>query len=131
MSDSKIALQFIRYYCKDFNIDKSEIALKGGSAGASTCLWIGLNNDMAHRANVDMLSFLTSDDPDIYLVSAGFPYSFPQDKGSLIHHPLQAKSVLDKALQAGLQCKALIPEMNINNTNGESAQDFIIRELRK
>ncbi|MCC6722620.1 MAG: carboxylesterase family protein [Bacteroidia bacterium] len=206
LNDCKRALQFIRYYCKDFNIDKVMIALKGGSAGAGTSLWIGLSNDMAqpnssdpilrestrvkaivanntqatynivswptavfgqyqptlsmdtmiviatpetvmqfygisdlsllntpqiadYNSKVDMLAFISSDDPDIYLASAGIPYTFPQNKGNLIHHPLQAKSILDKANSKGVSCKAFIPEMNLDNTNGESAQDFIIRKL--
>ncbi|HRD56844.1 MAG TPA: alpha/beta hydrolase [Ferruginibacter sp.] len=53
LNDSKRALQFIRYYSKDFNIDKTNIVVKGGSAGAGTCLWIGLNNDMANPNATD------------------------------------------------------------------------------
>ena len=209
LTDAKRALQFIRYYCKSFNIDKKNIVLKGGSAGAGTCLWLAFNNDMAdvnasdpilkestrvkavvanntqstydlvswptsvfseytnegldfdtmltiatmetflqfygindtsqlrtakmidYRKKVDMLSLITSDDPDIYLVSVGIPYTFPLSKGNLIHHPLHAKAIMDKATQAQIKCKAYIPEMNIDNTVQEDAQQFLIRKLKE
>lgn len=207
LNDCKRALQFIRYYCNDFNIDKTKIVVKGGSAGAGTSLWIGLNNDMAdinaadpilrestrvkavvanntqstydlltwptevfsiyqpalsldsmlsiatmptflqfygiadtselntpkmiaYRAKVNMLAMITPDDPDIYLASDGIPYAFPTNKGNLIHHPLHAKTVMDKAILTGIPCKAIIPQMGINTSNGETAQDFLIRKLK-
>lgn len=208
LNDCKRALQFIRYYCKSFNIDKTKIVLKGGSAGAGTSLWIALNNDMAdnnatdpilkestrvkavvanstqstydlltwptevfsiyqpalsldsmlsiatmptflqfygiadtselstlrmidYRTQVNMLAMISPDDPDIYLVSDGIPNAFPNNKGNLIHHPLHAKAIMDKALVSGISCKAIIPQMGINTTNGETAQDFLKRELKK
>lgn len=47
LEDSKLALQFIRYYSESFNIDKKNIACFGTSAGAGTSLWLGLSDDMA------------------------------------------------------------------------------------
>lgn len=209
LNDCKRALQFIRYYCKDFNLDITKVALKGGSAGAGTSLWIGLNNEMAdvnatdpilrestrvsaivcnntqstydlltwpsevfseyqtsgldidsmlaiatmetflqfygisdtselsttrmidYRAKVNMLSFISAGDPDIYLISAGVPYTFPSNKGNLIHHPLHAKAIKDKASIMGVSCKALIPAIGIDNTNGETAHDFLVRKLKE
>jgi len=209
LNDCKRALQFIRYYCKDFNIDKVKVAVKGGSAGAGTSLWIGLSNDMAdpnatdpvlkestrvkaivanntqstydlltwpadvfaeyqaqgldldsmlsittmetflqfygisdtselnspemitYRAKVRMLNFITPDDPDIYLASIGIPYTFPASKGNLIHHPLHAMAVYNKATLVGVPCKAYIPEMGFDNTNGEDAHAFLVRKLKE
>lgn len=207
--DCKRALQFIRYYHKSFNINKAKIAVKGGSAGAGTCLWLGLQNDMAdanasdpvfkestrvqaivanntqasydlvlwpedvfapyqsegfnfntmlatatletflqfygikdtlevhtpkmvtYRSNVNMLNFITPDDPEIYLASAGIPFVYPVNKGNLIHHPLHAFAVMRKANDVGAKCKATIPEMNIDNTSGETAVNFLIRKLKE
>ena len=209
LNDCKRALQFIRYYCKDFNIDKVKVAVKGGSAGAGTSLWIGLSDDMAdpnssdpvlkestrvkaivgnntqstydlltwptdvfaeyqddgldadsiltistmetflqfygisdtselntpnmiaYRAKVNMLNFITPDDPDIYLASVGISYSFPANKGNLIHHPLHAKAVYNKATLVSVPCKAYIPEMAFDNTNGEDAHEFLVRKLKE
>lgn len=46
LNDSRRALQFIRHYADALNIDTNKIVLIGSSAGASTALWIGLQNDM-------------------------------------------------------------------------------------
>lgn len=57
MTDCKRALQFIRYHAAKFNIDPTRVALKGGSAGAGTSLWIGLHDEMAGNADeVDKMS---------------------------------------------------------------------------
>lgn len=206
LNDCKRALQFIRYYCNFFNIDKSKVVLQGGSAGAGTSLWIGLNSDMAnsnatdpiekestkvkgivanstqstydvlswptavysiypdlsldsmisilspelllgfygisdtsqlfspaitaYRSKVDMLAMMTADDPEIYVATDGFDNVFPNSVGLLEHHPLQSKAVMDRAIQAGIPVKAYIPKLGIDNTNGESAQNFVRRKLK-
>jgi len=58
MTDCKRALQFLRYHAAEFNIDPTRVALKGGSAGAGTSLWIGLHDDMA--ANGDAVDKMTT-----------------------------------------------------------------------
>ncbi|OJJ18761.1 hypothetical protein BKI52_24485 [marine bacterium AO1-C] len=206
LNDSKTALQFIRYYASAFNIDKNKVALMGGSAGAGTSLWIGLNNDLAdpnatdeiqrestrvqaiiatntqstydvlswdtavfseyqgqgmsdefimdmagestfltfyglssveqintpetdqYRQRVDMFNVMTSDDPEIYVNNRG-PYLFPPSYGSVLHHPLHAKALMDKASERGITCVAVIPQMNIDNSNGESIEAFIVRKI--
>lgn len=47
LNDSKRALQFVRYYANELNIDPERIVLTGGSAGAGTSLWLGTRDDMA------------------------------------------------------------------------------------
>lgn len=51
MSDVRRALQFIRSWSNDFNIDKNKIILAGNSAGAGTSLWIAFNDDFADAQN--------------------------------------------------------------------------------
>ena len=53
MSDVRRALQFIRSWSNDFNIDKDKIILAGNSAGAGTSLWIAFNDDFADAQNQD------------------------------------------------------------------------------
>jgi len=53
MSDVRRALQFIRSWSNDFNIDKNKIILAGNSAGAGTSLWIAFNDDFADAQNQD------------------------------------------------------------------------------
>ena len=45
--DAARAIQFIRSKAGEWNIDKSRIALTGGSAGACTSMWILLHDDLA------------------------------------------------------------------------------------
>lgn len=45
--DAARAIQFIRSKADEWNIDKSRIALTGGSAGACTSMWILLHDDLA------------------------------------------------------------------------------------
>lgn len=57
MTDSKRALQFIRYHAADFNIDPKRVALMGDSGGAGTSLWIATHDDMAGKGDaVDAMS---------------------------------------------------------------------------
>lgn len=58
LTDCKRALQFLRYHAAEFNIDATRVAVKGGSAGAGTSLWIGLHDDMA--ANGDAVDKMTT-----------------------------------------------------------------------
>ena len=53
LGDSKRALQFIRYHSDDLFIDPDKIGLRGGSAGAGTCLWLGTRSDMSDPNSVD------------------------------------------------------------------------------
>ena len=53
LNDSKRALQFLRSNAKYFNINKSEIAAYGSSAGSGTSLWLAFNKDMADPENSD------------------------------------------------------------------------------
>ncbi len=45
--DAARAIQFIRSKADEWNIDKTRIALTGGSAGACTSMWILLHDDLA------------------------------------------------------------------------------------
>ncbi len=51
--DAARAIQFIRSKADEWNIDKSRIALTGGSAGACTSMWILLHDDLADPKSDD------------------------------------------------------------------------------
>lgn len=51
--DAARALQFIRSKATEWNIRKDRIALTGGSAGASTSMWILLHDDLARPDAAD------------------------------------------------------------------------------
>ncbi len=51
--DAARAIQYIRTKADEWNIDKSRIALTGGSAGACTSMWILLHDDLADPNSSD------------------------------------------------------------------------------
>jgi len=53
--DAARAIQFIRSKADEWNIDKSRIALTGGSAGACTSMWILLHDDLADPNSEDLV----------------------------------------------------------------------------
>jgi len=53
--DAARAIQFIKSKADEWNIDKTRIALTGGSAGACTSMWILLHDDLADPKSPDPL----------------------------------------------------------------------------
>jgi len=53
LSDCQRCLQFLRYHHQQLNLHPSRVAVYGGSAGASTCLWLAFSDDMADPNAVD------------------------------------------------------------------------------
>lgn len=53
MRDCARSIQFIRFHSKEYNIDPTRVASFGGSAGASTSLWLAFHPDLADPKNPD------------------------------------------------------------------------------
>tara|TARA_B100001029_G_C15054267_1_gene453112 strand:+ start:1202 stop:2143 length:942 start_codon:yes stop_codon:yes gene_type:complete len=53
LNDAKRALQFLRFNSKKYNLLKDKVALMGASAGATSSLWIGLQDDMSDKNSPD------------------------------------------------------------------------------
>ena len=51
--DAARAIQFIRSKAKEWNLDKTRVALTGGSAGACTSMWILCHDDLADPKSAD------------------------------------------------------------------------------
>ncbi|MBI2416356.1 MAG: alpha/beta hydrolase [Ignavibacteriales bacterium] len=51
--DCARAIQYVRYYAKEFNVDPDKIALTGSSAGGCTSLWLAFHDDLADINNED------------------------------------------------------------------------------
>lgn len=56
LNDIKRCIQFMRYYAKSLNIDKSKIACYGGSAGGGASIYLAFHPDMADPSNSDYIS---------------------------------------------------------------------------
>ncbi|MDG2273476.1 MAG: carboxylesterase family protein [Halioglobus sp.] len=53
LDDTALALQFMRYYSKSFNLAPEYVAAWGVSAGAGASLWLGTHDDLADPDNAD------------------------------------------------------------------------------
>lgn len=84
----------------------------------------------SYRNEVNMLSFMTSDDPEMYITSS-VAYTFPTNSSELYHHPLHANTLREKAIELGIPGVYYIPNMGIDTRNSESTGEFIIRKIGK
>lgn len=215
LNDTKYALQFIRHHSGVLNINKEQIVLAGGSAGASSSLWIGLQDDMAdasatdpvlsestrvkgiaitetqstlntsrwnsevfaeynisdedgvalgggaqrallfygviptaealadplsyidspeiqqYRADVDNLSFITSDDPELWVSNTKQKVAAPTGTGSYFHHAYHAKTIqvyANNASVPGVYYYGKNAEL-FNDESQETQIAFILRKL--
>lgn len=53
LTDSRRALQFLRYYAEDLGLDPERVVMQGGSAGAGTSLWLAFRDEMADPSSPD------------------------------------------------------------------------------
>jgi len=53
LNDAKRALQYLKFNNEKFNLLKDKVALMGASAGASSSLWIGLQDDLSDKNSDD------------------------------------------------------------------------------
>ena len=51
--DAKRALQYLKFNADKFKLLKSNVALMGASAGATSSLWIGLQDDLSDKNSND------------------------------------------------------------------------------
>ncbi len=56
MLDCARAIQFCRSKAKEWNLDKTKVALAGGSAGACTSLWLAFHEEMADPNSPDPIA---------------------------------------------------------------------------
>ncbi|UXP33097.1 alpha/beta hydrolase [Reichenbachiella agarivorans] len=88
-----------------------------------------VNSDETWGSHLDILSLMTTDDPEIYIANQKIANSVPTNSSELYHHPLHAKVLMDKAKEAGLSSRFYIPELDIDTRDEESIEDFILRKL--
>jgi len=60
MLDGARVVQFVRSKAKDWNINASQVAVSGGSAGGTMALWIALHDDLAVQAGPDPVARIST-----------------------------------------------------------------------
>lgn len=83
-----------------------------------------------YRENVDMLSKLTADDPEIWASSTGASNGKPQSQSDRNHHGYHVKAIKKKADEVGIDmiCEYGNPLL-FQSDNFESKVDFLIRKV--
>lgn len=81
----------------------------------------------AYRADVDMLTLQSSEDPPAYLLSDK-PDTAPLDADfDLLHHPLHGKAIHKRGAEVGATVEANVPAYEISSTS--NSMDFLLQHL--
>jgi hypothetical protein len=99
-------------------------------AGVSSQAEFDLKNTADYQDSLNMLSLISSDDPEMYVSNVNVKFDIPSSLNDLYHHPLHAKAIMDQANKQQIKAQFNIPKMNINTLNNEGITDFIIRKLK-
>ena len=85
-----------------------------------------------YRQQVDMLSFLSSDDPEIWVANTGTQNDKPTNTGSFNHHPFHAREIKEFADAVGIPNVAAYGNpILFNNQNGEGYVEFLLRKINE
>ena len=86
----------------------------------------------AYREQVDMLSLLSSDDPEIWVNNTGTSNNAPTTTGSFNHHPFHAREIKEFADAVGVPNIATYGNPIIySETNSEDYVTFLIRKINE
>lgn len=82
----------------------------------------------AYRDEYDMLDLLTADDPPTYISNSG-SNTTPQNPSQfdLLHHPLHARTLTERATAVSAMLVADVPAFDISTPGG--AMDFLVAQL--
>ena len=79
----------------------------------------------AYRQEVDMLGWMTTDDPEFWVSNTQQPLDTPVDLGQLLHHPYHARELLRKGNSIGLL--SYVSYGPFADPQGESLSDYLLR----
>lgn len=86
----------------------------------------------SYRAEVDMLGLMSSDDPEFYVRNVAFPLPPTlDDEGTLFHHPLHARALVQQAQAVGLEYVADLPTVPAIGSADEGLTAFLLRKLNQ
>ncbi len=86
----------------------------------------------AYRQEVDMLSMITADDPEIWVDNTGQSNAEPQNTGSLYHHAFHAREIKEFANAAGVPNVATYGRpLLYSDPSNEEFVPFLIRKINE
>lgn len=80
-----------------------------------------------YRADLDMLAWMSADDPPLYLSSTGEDVAFGARGFDLLHHPLHAMALREVGGEAGVSVEANVPAFDVSTEVGNI--EFILDSL--
>jgi para-nitrobenzyl esterase len=87
----------------------------------------------AYRNQVDMLSFITSDDPDIWAEGIKTDIAPPTNPNIAFHHPFHVREIKEKADSVGVLniCYYGKNPIIFRDPSNEKKLDFLIRKVNE
>jgi hypothetical protein len=108
------------------------------STTVSLLLGIEKNTDydkpeiIEYRKKVDMISHLTSDDPEIWMANIKQPALIPIHTAAVLHHPYFVRELMEKADEVGVPYVAYYGNPIIyEDPSGEGCKEYLKRKLSK
>lgn len=126
----------------EYGITFSQLVSSSSMFKAQIAMYYGISNFKQYntpeieqyRKNVDMLAFLSSDDPEIYVNNtrgmADNPFT---NNGDLVHHPYHVRTIKKLATQAGVKVVAYYNDnpTPYSDPSNETWLEFIIRKANE
>ena len=84
---------------------------------------------VSYREEVDMMGLMSADDPPMRIENIYEINEYPFSVGSLYHHPNHARSAAEAGKAAGVEIQAVVPELGIDDSEGETYNAFLLRHL--
>lgn len=81
----------------------------------------------AYRADVDMLAWMSSDDPHVYVQNDGANDAPNSDDFDLLHHPLHAMALRSRATATGATLEAKVPAFSVDSSS--TAMAYLLARL--
>ncbi len=79
--------------------------------------------------NTNMLKMLSADDPPFYIVNTKFSGDMPTNMSEVFHHPNHVKTIQETAEKVGAKGIFYAPKIDLDTSNGETSEEFIIRMI--
>ncbi|HUS81448.1 MAG TPA: alpha/beta hydrolase [Armatimonadota bacterium] len=132
MADAGRAIQFLRYHAEEYSLDPDRVAAFGGSAGATTSMWLAFRDDMADPESEDPVlrqsTRLTCIAPNSGPISLEIPVTTEWLGASITTHPALAKmfGVTDPAQFDDPQVQALMAEASpVNHLTADDPPAYL------
>lgn len=97
--------------------------------GISTILDLELAKLEDQRDQLDMLNFVSADDPELWIESKNETSEAPQDILAILHHPYHAFTLKQRADAVGLSNQVYLPQLGVYSQQDQDAIEFLLGQV--